>query len=134
MDADISLGLRISNKNEKLKLLYGPLSVDVTSEDVPLGMAKLKGFSQMPKNDTDLDMTMALHNADVDKYAADDLKSDINANEMVFDVYVSGHIGLKVGSLQMTDIPFLASCHQIKQMDVDFGRRPECDVKMFAFR
>lgn len=134
MNAVISLGLRFSNKNEKLKLLYGPLLVDVSSEDVSLGQTKHNGFSQMPKNDTDMDMTMTLNHANVNKDAADDLKSDIDAYEMIFDVYVSGNIGMEVGSLKMINVPFLSSCHQIKRMDVDFGRKPECEVRMFAFR
>ncbi|TKY47273.1 Late embryogenesis abundant protein, LEA-14 [Spatholobus suberectus] len=134
MDAVIGLGLLFSNKNDKIKLLYGPLSIDVTSENVLLGKTKVREFSQKPMNDTNLNMTMTLDNADVNKHAADDLKQDIKAYEMVFDVYVGGHIGFQVASLQMNNVPFLASCHQIKRMDVDFGRRPECAVKMFAFR
>ncbi|RZB50751.1 hypothetical protein D0Y65_047572, partial [Glycine soja] len=134
MNAVIGLGLIFSNKNDKLKLLYGPLDVDVTSEDVLLGKKKLGGFYQNPLNDTQLDMTMTLENADVDKYAAEDLISDIKAYEMVFDLYVGGHIGFQVGKLQMNNVPFLASCHQIKREDVDFGRKPECDVKLFAAR
>lgn len=134
MDSIISLGLRVSNKNDKFEILYGPLSVDVASDEVPLGKNTIRGFSQKPHNDTDLEMTMTLDNANVDKFAVDDLKSDISAKEMVFDVYVGGKIGFKIGSLHMINVPFLSSCHQIKQMDVDFGRRPGCDVKMFAFR
>ncbi|XP_073224918.1 uncharacterized protein [Cicer arietinum] len=124
MDASISLGLRFSNKNEELKLLYGPLFLDVTSDGVLLGKTKLNGFSQMPRNDTDLDMTMTMNHASVNKYDADELKSDIMANEMVFDVFVSGNIGVHIGSLKMINVPFLTSCEQIKRMDVDFGRRP----------
>jgi hypothetical protein len=134
MDAIISLGLRFSNKNEELKLLYGPLSIDVTSDDVLLGKTKLGGFAQMPRNETNLDMTMITNHAIVDKYAADDLKSDISAYEMVFDVYISGNIGVQIGSLHMINVPFLSSCEQIKKMDVDYGRKPECDIKMFSFR
>lgn len=134
MDASISLGLRFSNKNEELKLLYGPLFLDVTSDGVLLGKTKLNGFSQMPRNDTDLDMTMTMNHASVNKYDADELKSDIMANEMVFDVFVSGNIGVHIGSLKMINVPFLTSCEQIKRMDVDFGRRPGCNIKMFAYR
>ncbi|KAK7302035.1 hypothetical protein RJT34_12914 [Clitoria ternatea] len=134
MDSVIHLGLMVSNNNEKLKLLYGPLKVEVSSEDVALGKTTVEGFSQMPKNVTTLQMTMTLENADVNKYAASDLKSDINAHEMEFDVYASSHIGFQVGSLQMDNVPFLIACHQIKKMDVDFGRRPECNVKMLAVR
>ncbi|XP_027336623.1 uncharacterized protein LOC113850326 [Abrus precatorius] len=134
MDAIINLVLKVSNKNEKLKLFYSPLSVDVASDDVPLGKTKVHGFSQMPMNDTNLNMTMVLENADVNTYAVDDLKSDIKAYEMVFDVYVNGKIGFQVGSWHMSKVPFLVSCHQIKRMDVDFGRRPPCNVKMFAIR
>lgn len=134
MDATIGLGLRFSNKNEQMKLLYGPLFVDVSSEDVALGEARIRGFSQMPQNDTDLNMNMTMNHANVDKYAADELKADIKAYEMVFDVYVSGKIGIQVGSLHMINVPFLSTCHQIKKLDVDFGRRPECEVKMFAYR
>ncbi|KAK7387308.1 hypothetical protein VNO78_28015 [Psophocarpus tetragonolobus] len=132
MDDVIGLGLLFSNKNDKLKLLYGPLLLYLNSEDVLLGKKKLDGFSQRPLNDTYLDMIMTLDNADVNKYAADDLKSDIYADEMVFDVYVGGHIGFQVGKLEMNNVPFLASCHQIKRKDVDFGRRPQCDVKLFT--
>ncbi|KAG4989506.1 hypothetical protein JHK82_031830 [Glycine max] len=134
MNSVIGLGLIFSNKNDKLKLLYGPLDVDVTSEDVLLGKKKQGGFSQKPLNVTNLDMTMTLENADVDKYAAEELKSDIKAYEMVFDLYVGGHIGFQVGKLQMNNVPFLASCNQIKREDVDFGRKPECEVKLFAAR
>ena len=134
MDAIINLGLRFTNKNDELKLLYSALFIDVNSDGVLLGKTKVNGFSQMPKNETDMDMTMTTNEAIVDKYAADDLKSDINAYEMVFDVYVSGKIGLKIGSMHMMNVPFLSSCEQINQMDVDYGRKPECDVKMFSSR
>jgi len=134
MNAVIGLGLLFSNKNDKLKLLYGPLNVEVTSEDILLGRNTVDGFSQMPLNDTNLDMTMTVKNVDVDTDAADDLKSDIKANEMEFNVYAGGHIGFKVGSLEMNNVPFLASCQEIKMMEVDFGRRSQCDVKLFAAR
>ncbi|KAK7305559.1 hypothetical protein VNO77_43465 [Canavalia gladiata] len=134
LNSVINLGLKFSNNDEKLKLLYGPLSIDVSSEDVPLGKTKLNGFSQKPMNDTILDMTMTLVNADVNKYAMDDLKSDIKSNEMVLNVYGGGKIGIQVGSLEMNNVPFLVSCQRIKRMDVDFGRRPQCDVKLFASR
>nr|KYP76083.1 hypothetical protein KK1_020305 [Cajanus cajan] len=134
MNAVIGLELMFSNTNGRLKLLYGPLDVDVRSEDMILGKNKLSGFFQRPMNDTNLDITMKMENADVNKYAAEDFKSDMNANEVVFDVYVGGHIGFEVGNLDMSNIPFLASCHQINMMDVDNGRRPECSVKMFAIR
>ncbi|CAJ2640525.1 hypothetical protein L195_g034482 [Trifolium pratense] len=134
MDTIISLGLKFSNKNEELKLLYGPLFIDVTSDDVLLGKTTLSGFAQMPRNETNLDMTMTTNDANVNKYAADDLKSDISAYEMVFDVYISGKIGVKIGSLHMINVPFLSSCEQIKKIDVDYGRKPECDIKMFSFR
>lgn len=134
MDAIINLGLRFSNKNEELKLLYGPLFVEVISNDVLLGRTKVKGFSQVPKNDTNLDMTMTTNDENVNVYATDDLKSDIKAYEMVFDVYVSGNIGVQIGSLHMVNVPFLSSCEQIKQMDVDYGRKPDCDIKMFSYR
>ncbi|GAU18621.1 hypothetical protein TSUD_124530 [Trifolium subterraneum] len=134
MDAIVSLGLRFSNKNDELELLYGPLSIDVTSDDLLLGKTKLSGFTQMPRNETDLDMTMITNHAIVNKYAADDLKSDISAYEMVFNVQISGNIGVQIGSLHMINVPFLSSCEQIKKMDVDYGRKPECDIKMFSFR
>ncbi|KAK7290332.1 hypothetical protein RIF29_04663 [Crotalaria pallida] len=134
MDAIINLGIRVSNKNEKLEILYGPLSIDVISSDVSLGNTKIQGFSQKPKNDKDFDLRMTMNNANVDNDAVDSLKSDIAAKEMVFDVYVGGNIGFKIGNLHMTNVPFLSSCHEINQMDVDFGRRPACEVKMFAFR
>ncbi|XP_058750382.1 uncharacterized protein LOC131629047 [Vicia villosa] len=134
MDAIVNLGLRFSNNNEELKLLYGPLFVDVISNDVQLGNTKLKGFTQMPRNETDLDMTMTTNHEIVNNDAADDLKSDIGAYEMVFDVYISGNIGVKIGSLHMINVPFLSTCEQIKKMDVDYGRKPECDIKMFSFR
>ncbi|CAL0334757.1 unnamed protein product [Lupinus luteus] len=134
LNAAIGLGIRITNKNEKTVILYGPLSVDVISEDVPLGNAKVGRFSQEAQNETNLDLKMTMNNVMVDKDAVDSLKSDIDAKEMVFDVYVGGYIGFKIRSMQMTNVPFLSSCHEIKQMDVDFGRRPACDVRMFAFR
>ncbi|KAL2333090.1 hypothetical protein Fmac_014303 [Flemingia macrophylla] len=134
MNAIIGLELMFSNMNGRFKLLYGLLDVNVRSEDVLLGENKLSGFSQSPMNDTNLDMTMTMENADVSKYAADDLKSDMNANEVVFDVFVGGHIGFEVGKLEMSNVPFLTSCHQIKRTDVDNGRRPECSVKMFGIR
>ncbi|MCH93222.1 hypothetical protein A2U01_0014170 [Trifolium medium] len=101
---------------------------------ISLGKTTLGGFAQMPRNETDLDMTMTTNDANVNKYAADDLKSDISAYEMVFDVYISGKIGVQIGSLHMINVPFLSSCEQIKKMDVDYGRKPECDIKMFSFR
>ncbi|KAF1891016.1 hypothetical protein Lal_00001151 [Lupinus albus] len=134
LHAIISLGIRVSNKNEKMEILYGPLFVDVISEEVALGNAIVEGFSQKAQNDTNLDMQMTISNAKVDRDAVESLKSDIDSKEMVFDVYVGGHIGFKIGSMHMTNVPFLSSCHEIKQMDVDFGRRPACDVKMFSFR
>ncbi|XP_019439084.1 PREDICTED: uncharacterized protein LOC109344792 [Lupinus angustifolius] len=134
LNADIGLGIRITNKNEKTVILYGPLSVDVVGEDVPLGNAKVGRFSQEAQNETNLDLKMTMDNVMVDKDAVDSLKSDIDAKEMVFDVYVGGYIGFKIGNMYMTNVPFLSSCHEIKQMDVDFGRRPACDVRMFAFR
>ncbi|KAE9598880.1 putative Late embryogenesis abundant protein, LEA-14 [Lupinus albus] len=134
LNAAIGLGIRITNKNEKTVILYGPLSVDVVSEDVPLGNAKVGRFSQEAQNETNLDLKMTMNNVMVDKDAVDSLKSDIDAKEMVFDVYVGGYIGFKIGNMHMTNVPFLSSCHEIKQMDVDFGRRPACDVRMFAFR
>ena len=134
LDTNISLLLRVSNQNEKLVLLYGPLYVVVTSEKVTLGEAHIKGFSQKPKNDTNFEMEMVLEKADANKYAVDELRSDMSANEVVYDIYMSGKIGFKVGSLKMTNVPFLSSCRQIKQLDVDFGRRPECDAKMFGSR
>ncbi|ESW18896.1 hypothetical protein PHAVU_006G080100 [Phaseolus vulgaris] len=134
MDAVIGLKLLFSNKNDKLQLLYGPLSIDVTSENILLGKNKVDAFTQMPLNDTNLDMIMTVNNADVNPYAAEDLKADIKANEMVFDVYAGGHIGFKVGSLEMNNVPFVACCHEINLMDVDFGRRPSCDVKLFSGR
>ncbi|KAL5077024.1 hypothetical protein RYX36_016008 [Vicia faba] len=134
MDANINLGLKFSNKNEEFKLLYGPLFVDVISEGVKLGNTKLKGFSQMPRNETDLDITMTTNHEIVNNYAADELKSDISAYEMVFDVYISGNIGVQMGGLHMINVPFLSTCEQIKKMDVDYGRKPECDIKMFSFR
>ncbi|OIV95668.1 hypothetical protein TanjilG_01462 [Lupinus angustifolius] len=134
LHAIISLGIRVSNKNEKMEILYGSLFVDITSEEVPLGNAIVGGFSQKAQNDTNLDMEMTISNAKVDRDAVNSLKSDIDSKEMVFDVYVGGHIGFKVVGMHMTNVPFLSSCHEIKQMDVDFGRRPACDVKMFSFR
>ncbi|CAK8566120.1 unnamed protein product [Lathyrus sativus] len=134
MDATINLGLRFSNKNEEFKLLYGPLFVDVISEDVLLGNTKLKGFSQMPRNDTDLDITMKTNHEVVDTDAADDLKSDIGAYETVFNVYISGKIGVQIGGLHMINVPFLSICEQIKKIDVDYGRNHECDIKMFSLR
>ena len=70
------ISLRGSNKNKNLKLLYGTLNVDVTKEDVQLGRTKVGGFHQKAKNDTDLDVTMTLN----------EIKPDMNINEMVFDV------------------------------------------------
>lgn len=134
MDAIINLGLRFSNKNEEFKLLYGPLFVDVISDDVQLGNTKLKGFSQMPRNETDLDMTMTTNHGVVNNAAANDLKSDISAYETVFDVYITGNIGVQIGGLHMINVPFLSTCAQIKKIDVDYGRKPECDIKMFSFR
>ncbi|CAJ1960625.1 unnamed protein product [Sphenostylis stenocarpa] len=135
MNAVIGLGLLFSNTNDRLKLLYGPLFVDVRSEDmVLLGKNNVGAFSQMPLNDTNLEIITTVNNVDVDGYAADDLKEEFNANEMVFDVYAGGHIGFKVGKMEMNNVPFLASCHQIKMMDVDFERRPPCDIKLFASR
>jgi len=134
MNDVIGLRLLFSNKNDKLKLLYGPLSIVTTSEDILLGKNNVDGFYQMPLNDTTLDMIMTANNVDVNTDAADDLKADIKSNEMVFDVYAGGNIGFKVGSLEINNVPFLASCNQIKLMDVDFGKRPPCDVKLFSSR
>lgn len=131
--AVISLGVRVSNKNEKLNLLYGPLTVDVfTGKDVKLGRTRVEGFSHKPHNDTDLDMTMTLDNAKVNTQVVDQL--NMNANQMVVDVYISGNFGMKVGRFQVTAVPFLSSCRQINQTDMDYGRSQGCDFKIFAFR
>lgn len=134
MNAVINMTLRVSNNNDKLILLYSTISVFVTSQRVTLGETRIGGFSQRPKNDTDFEMKMVLNNVDVNKFAVDDLKSDISVKEVVYDVYVQGKIGFKVGSLKMDNVPFLSSCRQINQRDVDLGRRPGCDAKMFASR
>lgn len=133
MDSILELELRVSNKNEKLKLLYGPLAVDVTSEDVKLGKTKVSGFSQKPLNDTFLDLNMKLQSARANPDAVNDIKSDLNAYDM-FDVYLSGTIGFQVATLKMTTVPFLSTCYEVKLTDVQLGRRPKCDVRMFAFR
>ncbi|KAJ1376982.1 Late embryogenesis abundant protein [Sesbania bispinosa] len=131
----ISLEVRVSNKNERLMLLYEPLTVDVTKEKVQLGRTKIGGFSQMPQNDTNLDMTVTLDNARINKPGMDTIGFDMNNTyEMEFDVYLSGKIGLKVGGLNVSIVPFLSSCHQIKQKDVDNGKSPACEVNIFAFR
>ena len=134
MYADISLIVKISNKNEKLKLSYGPLTIDVSSDEVSLGKAKVGGFSQKAQNDTSLNVNMRQDKVKVDPDAVNEIRSDLKVHEMVFDVYLSGTIGLALGSMHINSLPFLSTCYAVKQQDVDFGKGPICEVKLFSFR
>ncbi|KAL1370281.1 hypothetical protein HN51_000569 [Arachis hypogaea] len=134
LSTTVFLLLRITNKNEKLTLLYSPLDVLVNSQGIKLGEDHIDKFSQKPQNDTDYHIKMENKNADVDRHAVEELNSDIQAKEVMYDIFVGGKIGLKLGGLEMANVPFLASCRHIKQFDVNLGRRPECDVRMFGFR
>ncbi|KAK7276133.1 hypothetical protein RIF29_17266 [Crotalaria pallida] len=133
-NAAMNLEVRVSNKNEKLSLLYGPLTVDVftNKENVKLGSTGVEGFSHKPQNDTNLDMTISfLENAKADTHIVDQLNT--NSYEMLVDVYLRGYFGMKVGSLQVTIVPFLSSCREMKQKDVDNKKNNDCDFKIFSF-
>ncbi|XP_028768825.1 uncharacterized protein LOC114731279 [Neltuma alba] len=135
MNSVLELELTVSNKNQKLRLIYGPLAFDVTSEDVKLEKTKITGFRQNPQNDTFLDAHMKVYNnAGVNPNAAGDTQSESNAHEAVFDVYLSGSIGFDIGTLHTISVPFLSACYEVKEIDVRLGRRPKCDIRMFAFR
>ncbi|KAI4306301.1 hypothetical protein L6164_029587 [Bauhinia variegata] len=133
-DATLDVGILISNKNDKLKLLYGLLTVNVNSEGVELGHKQVHAFSQNPQNNKKLDLQMSLNDAKADTDAVNDIKSDMKAHEMEFDVYIVGTIGFEVGTVHMNTVPFLATCHQVQQKVLDFGGQPKCEVKMFSFR
>lgn len=130
----LQLVIKVSNRNEKLRLLYGSLTVDVISADVKLEKTKVAGFCQNPQNDTFLDLFMTVENARVNPDAVNDSKSDSNSHEMVFDVYLSGTIGFEVQTLQMATLPFVSTCYGVKLTDVQKGGTPKCNVRTFAFR
>ncbi|KAK4274940.1 hypothetical protein QN277_018097 [Acacia crassicarpa] len=136
MESILELELKVSNQNQKLELVYGPLAIDVTNDDVKLRKTGITGFRQNPQNDTSLDVQMKVYNAGVNPNAARNNQSESNNSheEAVFDVYMSGTVGFEVGTVHMITVPFLSACYEVKSTDVRLGRRPQCHVRMFAFR
>ncbi|MED6197599.1 hypothetical protein PIB30_057997 [Stylosanthes scabra] len=134
LSTSVVLLLRMANKNGKLSLVYSPVDVLVQSEGITLGENRIDNFSQKPHDESDFPMTMETTNADTDKHAVEELKSDMDAKEVMYDVFVSGKIGFKMADMEMANVPFVATCRDIKQSEINLGRRPECDVHMFGFR
>ncbi|KAI9118017.1 hypothetical protein K1719_010349 [Acacia pycnantha] len=136
MDSILELELTVSNQNQNLELVYGPLAIDVTNDDVISRKTGITGFHQNPQNDTSLDVQMKVYNAGVNPNAARNTQPESNNSheEAVFDVYLSGSVGFVVGTVHMITVPFLSACYDVMPTDVRLGGRPKCHVRMFAFR
>ncbi|KAK9279600.1 hypothetical protein L1049_013279 [Liquidambar formosana] len=134
LSADVDIVVEVSNKNDRAKLSYGTMTVDVSSEKISLGQTKVVAFSQKPKNSTELKIHTKVTRLAVDKEDGAFLKSNVKDGEMVFDVVLSGTIGVGVGRFTINGLPVTMACHGIQQSQVDIGQEPKCSVKMFSFR
>ncbi|KAJ7959959.1 Late embryogenesis abundant (LEA) hydroxyproline-rich glycoprotein family [Quillaja saponaria] len=94
IDTYVALRLDVKNKNEKLKLSYSDMNVEVTtSQKIILGKSKIDPFSQKAQNTTELDIRLSVRKSEVDADAATDLKTDLKNIQAVFNVVMKGNLG-----------------------------------------
>ncbi|GAV58604.1 hypothetical protein CFOL_v3_02137 [Cephalotus follicularis] len=132
LNAATDVVLQVSNKNENAGLVFGPLAVDVSWEEIKLGRANVPGFSLHPKNSTTLTLHSGVATSQVDKDDEGEIKTSLKNRDMMIDVFLTGLIGFNLGGLRMNGLPLQIVCQDINLSDVDLGRQPACDVKIFT--
>ncbi|KAJ7964328.1 Late embryogenesis abundant hydroxyproline-rich glycoprotein family protein [Quillaja saponaria] len=116
MDTYVTLRLDMKNMNEKLKLSYSGMNVEVsTSQKIMLGKSKIDNFVQKPQNTTELDIRLSVRKSEVDVDAVADLKTDLKNMQTVFDVVVNGNLCFFSDQFKLNTVPFLISCLEISK-------------------
>lgn len=95
-----------------------------------MGKTEISAFSQRPRNTTELRVSTAVEKTGVDGEDAEEMVSDLNDSEAVFDVTLRGNVGFHIGGIDIDGVPLLISCNPQKT-EVDHGKKSRCSARIF---